>query len=313
MAITAAASTAVGAAVGGAQGAGAALNEVGNNYFAHPSDYENRKKALLACNGSADPKGCESAVRQAYSNLYDENERAVAKCAGRDACLNQLASIRTSQAEYAAKIGELLSKGASLSVEEAKLLVELQAGTSGLESIKSLAIGRSLSFGASSAETAVALGITDIAIGVAPGVGVTTGKTGGKGGTTTVEDVAATANTGLNVGEGVVASRVNVRVGDANVTGSGLEYAWKKHGGAWADNKSAFTISKDELKVMLQDPLVVNTPAYQSVTSGNYIRTVDMGRTVGIDAKSGGQPTNFMTVITDSKGNLVNTFPGKTF
>jgi len=181
MAITAAASTAVGAAVGGAQGAGAALNEVGNNYFAHPSDYENRKKALLACNGSADPKGCESAVRQAYSNLYDENERAVAKCAGRDACLNQLASIRTSQAEYAAKIGELLSKGASLSVEEAKLLVELQAGTSGLESIKSLAIGRSLSFGASSAETAVALGITDIAIGAAPGVGVTTGKTGGKG------------------------------------------------------------------------------------------------------------------------------------
>jgi hypothetical protein len=157
------------------------LNEVGNNYFAHPSDYENRKKALLACNGSADPKGCESAVRQAYSNLYDENERAVAKCAGRDACLNQLASIRTSQAEYAAKIGELLSKGASLSVEEAKLLVELQAGTSGLESIKSLAIGRSLSFGASSAETAVALGITDIAIGAAPGVGVTTGKTGGKG------------------------------------------------------------------------------------------------------------------------------------
>ena len=121
------------------------------------------------------------------------------------------------------------------------------------------------------------------------------------------------ANTGLNVGEGVVASRVNVRVGDANVTGSGLEYAWKKHGGAWADNKSAFTISKDELKAVLQDPLVVNTPAYQSATSGNYIRTVDMGRPVGIDAKSGGQPTNFMTVITDSKGNLVNTFPGKTF
>jgi len=124
---------------------------------------------------------------------------------------------------------------------------------------------------------------------------------------------AVGANTGLNAAEGVVASRVNVRTGDANITGSGLEYAWKKHGGAWGENKSAFTISKDELKVALQDPLVVNTPAYQSATSGNYIRTVDMGRTVGIDAKTGGKSTNFMTVITDSKGNLVNTFPGKTF
>jgi len=120
------------------------------------------------------------------------------------------------------------------------------------------------------------------------------------------------ANTGLNVGAGVVASRVNVRTGDAGVTGSGLEYAWKKHGGAWGDNKSAFLISKDELKAVLQSPLVVNTPAYQSVTSGNYIRTVDMGRVVGVDAKSGGRSTNFLTVITDSSGNLVNTFPGKT-
>jgi hypothetical protein len=120
-------------------------------------------------------------------------------------------------------------------------------------------------------------------------------------------------NTDLTLGDGIVASRVNVRTGDANEKGSGLEYAWKKHGGAWTDNKSAFTISKEELKIALQAPLVVNTPAYRSVTSGNYIRTVDMGRTIGIDAKSGGQPTNFMTVITDSKGNLVNAFPGKTF
>lgn len=124
---------------------------------------------------------------------------------------------------------------------------------------------------------------------------------------------AAEANNALSAAEGVVASRVNERTGAANVTGSGLEYAWKKHGGAWGDNKSAFTISKNELKVVLQSPQVVKTPAYQSPTSGNFIRTVDMGRPIGIDAKAGGQPTNFMTVITDSKGNLVNTFPGKTF
>ncbi|WP_235561670.1 hypothetical protein, partial [Pseudomonas aeruginosa] len=46
------------------------------------------------------------------------------------------------------------------------------------------------------------------------------------------------------------------------------------------------------------------SPFLQSPTSGNFIRTVDMGRPIGIDAKAGGQPTNFMTVITDSKGNL---------
>lgn len=62
----------------------------------------------------------------------------------------------------------------------------------------------------------------------------------------------------------------------------------KKHGGAWSDNKSAFTISKDELKVVLQSPQVVKTPAYQSPTSGNFIRAVDMGRPIGIDAKAGG-------------------------
>ncbi|ENX35550.1 hypothetical protein F889_01219 [Acinetobacter colistiniresistens] len=111
---------------------------------------------------------------------------------------------------------------------------------------------------------------------------------------------------------GRVASRVNVRNGDANITGSGLEYAWKKHGGSWGTNKSAFTISKDELKLLLQNPQVVKTPAYQSSTSGNYIRTVDVGRNIGVDSKNGGKPTTIMTVITDKQGNLVNTFPGKT-
>lgn len=113
--------------------------------------------------------------------------------------------------------------------------------------------------------------------------------------------------------EGVVASRINIRTGDPQVTGSGLEYAWKKHGGDWGSNKSSFTISKDELTAILQDPLVVKTPAYLSHTSGNYIRTIEVGINIGIDAKSGGLPTSFMTIITDAKGNLVNTFPGKTF
>ena len=109
----------------------------------------------------------------------------------------------------------------------------------------------------------------------------------------------------------ITQSRVNVRNGDGS-TGSGLEYAWKKHGGEWGANKSHFTITKDELKVVLQSDNVVKTPVQYSPSTGNYIRTVDMGKNIGVDAMNNSTPTSIMTVITDKKGNLVNTFPGKT-
>ena len=56
-------------------------------------------------------------------------------------------------------------------------------------------------------------------------------------------------------------------------------------------------------------------PTYQSPTTGNYIRTIDMGRVIGIDAKAvgGSTPTTQITIITDRLENLVNTFPGRTF
>lgn len=111
---------------------------------------------------------------------------------------------------------------------------------------------------------------------------------------------------------GRIASRINVRTGDSRVTGSGLEYAWKNHGGDKAVNKSSFTISKNELKSLLQSPNTIKSTAYQSTTTGNYVRTVDTGKNIGIDRKNGGKPTSIITVITDRQGNLVNTFPGKT-
>ena len=114
-----------------------------------------------------------------------------------------------------------------------------------------------------------------------------------------------------DIGKGVVATRVNVRNGDANVVGSGLEYAWKKHGGSWGSHKSSFTISKSELKDLLQDSKIVSSPAIQSST-GNFVRILDVGKTIGIDAKNQNNPTSLITVITDSQGNLVNTFPGRT-
>lgn len=55
----------------------------------------------------------------------------------------------------------------------------------------------------------------------------------------------------------------------------------------------------------------MKTPVQYSPSTGNYIRTVDMGRNIGVDAMNNRTPTSIMTVITDKQGNLVNTFPGK--
>ena len=115
------------------------------------------------------------------------------------------------------------------------------------------------------------------------------------------------------IGQGAVATRINVRNGDGS-NSSGLNYAWKNHGNDSTRNKSKFTISKDEVIGILSDKHTVQTPAYFEPSSGNYIRNVDTGRTIGIDRYAQGGPvlTTTLTVITDSKGNLVNTYPGRT-
>ncbi|CAI1914868.1 MULTISPECIES: hemagglutinin repeat-containing protein [Serratia] len=146
--------------------------------------------------------------------------------------------------------------------------------------------------------------------GVGAGGAVGIGKTAAEATAAKAEAVAA--NTAKEVWKGsIVQSRVNLRNGDGS-TASGLEYSWKKHGGEWGANKSHFTMTKDELKTVLQSDTVVKTPVQYSPSTGNYIRTVDMGKNIGVDAMNNSMPTSIMTVITDKKGNLVNTFPGKT-
>ena len=109
---------------------------------------------------------------------------------------------------------------------------------------------------------------------------------------------------------GSVATRINPRKGDGS-RGTGLNYAWKKHGPNGYSNKSRFNegMTKDDVISILQEKNTVTTPAYKSA-SGNYVRTVDTGRNIGID-KYTKQPTQMMTVITDNQGNLVNVFPGE--
>lgn len=105
--------------------------------------------------------------------------------------------------------------------------------------------------------------------------------------------------------------RVNIRNGDGS-KGSGLNYAWRRHGPtSTPQNKSIFSISKEELKQLLQRKDVIQSPAVKSPTSGNYIRQVDVGKVIGnIPIQKGGQSTSVLTIITDEAGNLLNTFPG---
>uniref|UniRef100_UPI0011A9EB21 VENN motif pre-toxin domain-containing protein n=1 Tax=Yersinia hibernica TaxID=2339259 RepID=UPI0011A9EB21 len=172
------------------------------------------------------------------------------------------------------------------------------------------------------AEAQSALDYLVVAISIIPGVGDAAGKAIKaaesalkKGDVTEASKLINKASDEISaqpIWKGsIVQSRVNLRVGDGS-TGSGLEYAWKKHGGEWGANKSHFTVTQDELKTILQSDTVVKTSVQYSPSTGNYIRTVDMGKNIGVDAMSNGAPTSIMTVITDKQGNLINTFPGKT-
>ena len=71
-------------------------------------------------------------------------------------------------------------------------------------------------------------------------------------------------------------------------------------------------MTQDDVISILKEKSTVNTPAYKDSNSGNYIRNVETGRNIGVDAKNGNVPTTTLTVITDKKGNLITTYPGNT-
>ncbi|MBA4124003.1 MAG: hypothetical protein H0X72_16290 [Acidobacteria bacterium] len=105
--------------------------------------------------------------------------------------------------------------------------------------------------------------------------------------------------------------RINVRRGNGK-TGTGMEYAWRRHGGTGTSNKSQFSISRQEAEALLQGKDVIKSPAIKDASSGNYIREVDVKKVVGnLAIDKGGQPTTIITVITDDAGNLINVFPGR--
>ncbi|GIO29013.1 MULTISPECIES: hypothetical protein [Paenibacillus] len=112
---------------------------------------------------------------------------------------------------------------------------------------------------------------------------------------------------------GVVQNRINIANGPTRFSPSqnaGWEHVVDRH---FTPGKNAgqFTVSQDEVKSILGRKDVIQTPA-TVLDSGQYSRVVNTGQ-VGTVKPSipgvGGTETTWIQVLTDSRGNLVTTFP----
>ena len=104
---------------------------------------------------------------------------------------------------------------------------------------------------------------------------------------------------------GRVVSRINLESG-------GWLHVLQRHFNS-SVNASQFTMSQQELRVLLQSPQVVGSPITRTINSVDgirYERVVNLGRAIGID-KFSGAATSTMTVLTDRFGNLVTATPGR--
>jgi len=93
------------------------------------------------------------------------------------------------------------------------------------------------------------------------------------------------------------------------VSAEALNHVVETHtlGGSLNLEKSIFAEGEDLLELVTQAEGVA--PRLQEY-SGNLVRTVDIGRVVGYDVRSGMLPTSVYTVITDTYNYLITMFPG---
>lgn len=103
-------------------------------------------------------------------------------------------------------------------------------------------------------------------------------------------------------------SRINVQNGNNKI---GWNHVIDRH---FSDkNASQFTISQSELKTILQSKEVSKVPISRVIDSADgprYERVITFDKNIGVDKFSKG-PTNTMTILTDKKGNLITTTPGR--
>lgn len=106
----------------------------------------------------------------------------------------------------------------------------------------------------------------------------------------------------------ITQSRINVQNGNSK---AGWNHVIDRH---FSDkNASQFTISQSELKTILQSNEVAKVPISRVIDSADgsrYERVIIFDKNIGVD-KFSRSPTNTMTILTDSKGNLITTTSGR--
>ncbi|MBT2293583.1 adhesin [Paenibacillus albidus] len=96
-----------------------------------------------------------------------------------------------------------------------------------------------------------------------------------------------------------------------NISNDGFKHVVVEHYST--KNKSQFTVSQDELRSILSSKEVVSTPVTRTLESKDgirYVREVTLDRAIGTDKYNDFKPTSKMTILTDSKGNLITASPG---
>ena len=69
-------------------------------------------------------------------------------------------------------------------------------------------------------------------------------------------------------------------------------------------------IEPNQLKIILQRSDVVNSPATGIDNGIQFVRTVDVGETIGnVSIKYGGGTTSWIKIFADKAGNLITTYP----
>ncbi|WP_296246870.1 filamentous hemagglutinin N-terminal domain-containing protein [Pseudomonas sp. UBA4194] len=142
----------------------------------------------------------------------------------------------------------------------------------------------------------------------------------GKAGRGSLGEAKATGEAATQA-SGRVHSRVNIANGrtettpvreNGNPVSAGFDHVIDGHFNREISNsRSVFTIAPDELKAILQSSAVAKSPVV-TLPDGQFVRTVDVGRTIGTTTlKDGGVPTSVIKVFTDKAGNLITTFPVK--
>lgn len=105
-----------------------------------------------------------------------------------------------------------------------------------------------------------------------------------------------------------IPGRVQSRI---NLEKNGWQHVLDRH---FSDKSaSQFSLSREEVRSLLQEKATVGSPVtkvVESTAGPRFVRNVETGRIIGYDKFNNFAPTSRLTVMTDGAGNLVTAFPG---